>query len=155
MKGCGQVSCANEHCASSGKVPQLTSDEAAARAISCLNKRVPLCQPALLSGSDVHHKEDGSGEPSPLFKDSHQPTLKPVACEKTEDVSQSEPLEDLPNERMQFLFDLENVKYALIADVSAVCADECTTADDDLSNGPQCEMACDTPNSHDLGNYYF
>uniref|UniRef100_A0A915B146 Ubiquitin-protein ligase E3A N-terminal zinc-binding domain-containing protein n=1 Tax=Parascaris univalens TaxID=6257 RepID=A0A915B146_PARUN len=45
MEGCGRVCCANENCASSGKLPKLTSNEAAARAITCLRDKAPLCDP--------------------------------------------------------------------------------------------------------------
>ncbi|VDM37456.1 unnamed protein product [Toxocara canis] len=45
MVGCGRVCCSNANCASSGKLPKLTSNEAAARAITCLRDKAPLCEP--------------------------------------------------------------------------------------------------------------
>ncbi|EFO20031.1 hypothetical protein LOAG_08458 [Loa loa] len=45
LVGCGRLYCSNENCASSGKLPKLTSNEAAARAIICLRDRARLCEP--------------------------------------------------------------------------------------------------------------
>ncbi|VDK88598.1 unnamed protein product, partial [Litomosoides sigmodontis] len=45
LVGCGRLYCANENCASSGKLPKLTSNEAAARAIICLRDKARLCEP--------------------------------------------------------------------------------------------------------------
>ncbi|KAL4002772.1 HECT-domain (ubiquitin-transferase) family protein [Acanthocheilonema viteae] len=45
LVGCGRSYCSNENCASSGKLPKLTSNEAAARAIICLRDKAQLCEP--------------------------------------------------------------------------------------------------------------
>uniref|UniRef100_A0A915Q1Q2 HECT-type E3 ubiquitin transferase n=1 Tax=Setaria digitata TaxID=48799 RepID=A0A915Q1Q2_9BILA len=45
LVGCGRLCCSNENCASSGKLPKLTSNEAAARAIICLRDKAQLCEP--------------------------------------------------------------------------------------------------------------
>ncbi|MCP9258111.1 Ubiquitin protein ligase E3A [Dirofilaria immitis] len=45
LVGCGRLYCSNENCASSGKLPKLTSNEAAARAIICLRDKARLCEP--------------------------------------------------------------------------------------------------------------
>ncbi|VDN02113.1 unnamed protein product [Thelazia callipaeda] len=44
LNGCGRLLCPNENCQSSGKLPTLTSNEAAARAITCLHERAPFCE---------------------------------------------------------------------------------------------------------------
>ncbi|VDM10033.1 unnamed protein product [Wuchereria bancrofti] len=45
LVGCGRLYCSNENCASSGKLPKLTSNEAAAKAIICLRDKARLCEP--------------------------------------------------------------------------------------------------------------
>ncbi|VDM92579.1 unnamed protein product [Onchocerca ochengi] len=45
LVGCGRLYCSNENCAASGKLPKLTSNEAAARAIICLRDKARLCEP--------------------------------------------------------------------------------------------------------------
>ncbi|XP_076343706.1 ubiquitin-protein ligase E3A-like isoform X2 [Tachypleus tridentatus] len=62
-KGCGNTCCANEVCASSGKVKVFTPDEAAAKALQLFVRRAQLC-PAKLSNHGTvnksleHYRED-------------------------------------------------------------------------------------------------
>uniref|UniRef100_A0A499FUS9 Ubiquitin-protein ligase E3A n=1 Tax=Anopheles farauti TaxID=69004 RepID=A0A499FUS9_9DIPT len=59
MQGCGNAKCCNKHCASSGKVGQLTPNAAAVRAIQLFSQEAALCpetQPSKVPKTDdLHH----------------------------------------------------------------------------------------------------
>uniref|UniRef100_A0A914ULP6 HECT-type E3 ubiquitin transferase n=1 Tax=Plectus sambesii TaxID=2011161 RepID=A0A914ULP6_9BILA len=136
LKGCGQVACENEHCASSGKVPKMTSDEAAARALNYLRMRVPLCQPQSTQkcDSDLCLKTDGCERSAIVDKIDHQSIVTPVTDCATVDVSLMKPIDEPMNI------------------VVTTHADECSSTSAQLASGPFRQMAICTPPNPDFGS---
>ncbi|XP_053680682.1 ubiquitin-protein ligase E3A [Anopheles nili] len=62
MQGCGNTNCCNKHCASSGKVAQLTPNAAAAQAIQLFSQEAPLCSES--QPSKVIKTDNSSGASS-------------------------------------------------------------------------------------------